>query len=30
VTEGTDAIVAACTAAGAPAMFFDRFGPVGW
>ena len=30
VTEGTDAIVAACTAPSTPALFFDRFGPVGW
>ncbi|HWM75628.1 MAG TPA: SDR family NAD(P)-dependent oxidoreductase [Nocardioides sp.] len=30
VTEGTDAIVEACTAESLPALFFDRFGPVGW
>ena len=30
VTEGTDAVVEACTAESAPALFFDRFGPVGW
>ncbi|OHV37088.1 MULTISPECIES: SDR family NAD(P)-dependent oxidoreductase [Pseudofrankia] len=30
VTEGTDAIVQACTAATAPALFFDRSGPVPW
>jgi NAD(P)-dependent dehydrogenase (short-subunit alcohol dehydrogenase family) len=30
VTEGTDAIVEACTAPSPPALFFDRFGPVGW
>ncbi|MDT3440373.1 MULTISPECIES: SDR family NAD(P)-dependent oxidoreductase [unclassified Pseudofrankia] len=30
VTEGTDAIVEACTAATAPALFFDRNGAVPW
>jgi NAD(P)-dependent dehydrogenase (short-subunit alcohol dehydrogenase family) len=30
VTEGTDAIVEACTAATVPAIFFDRSGPVPW
>ena len=30
VTEGTDAIVEACTAESVPAMFFDRHGPVAW
>ena len=30
VTEGTDAIVVACTAETVPATFIDRFGPVLW
>ncbi len=30
VTEGTDAIVDACTAETLPALFFDRHGPVAW
>ena len=30
VTEGTNAIVEACTAESVPAMFFDRHGPVAW
>ncbi|MDQ4055654.1 MAG: SDR family NAD(P)-dependent oxidoreductase [Actinomycetota bacterium] len=30
VTEGTDAIVEACTAEAVPATFFDRSGPVPW